>query len=217
MSHHNLRPELPPLPTRMQARPLDERGYPVPYFVAWVDGKADHRITDPVKLQACVLRGLCWLCGQPLGRYVTYVVGPMCAINRVSSEPPSHNDCAEFAARACPFLTRPQAQRRAVDPEIGVNRPAGVTVDRNPGVSLLWGTRDPVKPVDDYRGGILFRLGAPHSVRFIAEGRDATREEIMVSIETGYPLLLDLARADGPGAVTQLEKMREVALTLVPA
>jgi hypothetical protein len=201
----------------MKARPLDERGYPVPYFVAWPNGKPDHRIVDPKKKADCVRFALCWLCGQPRGRFTTYIVGPMCAINRISSEPPSHTDCAEFSVKACPFLTRPQAQRRVTALPEGLVAPPGVTVERNPGVSLLWTTREQVKMVPDGDGGVLFRIGAPDRVAFYAEGRAATREEVLASIESGYPLLLDLARGDGDGAVEQLERMRTEALALVPA
>lgn len=31
---------------------------------------------------------------------MTFVVGPMCELNRISGEPPSHRECAEFSA-AC--------------------------------------------------------------------------------------------------------------------
>jgi hypothetical protein len=34
---------LPPMPDSIAKLPRDERGYPVPWFVAWVNGKADFR------------------------------------------------------------------------------------------------------------------------------------------------------------------------------
>ena len=33
-------------------------------------------------------------------------------MNRTSAEPPSHRDCAEFAVKACPFLTQRELTRR---------------------------------------------------------------------------------------------------------
>ena len=42
-----IRPGLPPLTGHLTRLPIDERGFPVPYFVAIVDGKPDHRIIDP--------------------------------------------------------------------------------------------------------------------------------------------------------------------------
>lgn len=47
---NTLRPGLPPQPPKMQHLPVDERGFPAPYFVAWIDGKPDHRVVDPEKL-----------------------------------------------------------------------------------------------------------------------------------------------------------------------
>ena len=40
---------LPPMPSRIAALPVDERGYPVPWFVAWIDGKPEFRCADPAK------------------------------------------------------------------------------------------------------------------------------------------------------------------------
>jgi hypothetical protein len=47
----------------------------------------------------------------------------------MSAEPPSHRECAEYAVRACPFLTRPLAVRN----ERGLDgfEPAGVMIKRN--------------------------------------------------------------------------------------
>ena len=42
----SLRDELEPLPQRMTGLPIDERGYVVPWFVAWVNKKAEFRAID---------------------------------------------------------------------------------------------------------------------------------------------------------------------------
>ena len=54
----------------------------------------------------------CWVCGDPLGVHLTFPIGPMCALNRTISEPPSHHECASWSARNCPFLSRPHMVRR---------------------------------------------------------------------------------------------------------
>jgi hypothetical protein len=107
-----LRKGLPPLPPRMRALPISDKGYPVPAFVEWIDGKPDFRVMRADFRLKCVRNNLCWQCGERLSNRLAFVIGPMCAVNRVSSEPPSHRDCALFAASACPFLTLPHAQRR---------------------------------------------------------------------------------------------------------
>jgi hypothetical protein len=193
---------------------VEERGYPVPYFVAWIDGKPDFRVADAQKLIECVRFSKCWLCGGPLGRYQTYVIGPMCAVNRISSEPPSHLDCAEFSAKACPFLVKPKALRRDANIPESAQEPAGVALKRNPGVTLLWTTRGRLTPMRVDKG-YLFRVGEPEGVQFFAEGRLATRAEVMESIESGYPLLEEGAKQEGDAAVKALAAQLAVAFALV--
>src|SRR5258708_35755545 len=107
-----------PLPSRMLSLPIDDRGYVVPWFVDWIDGKPEFRAMDGKKFVRAVREKLCWVCGERLGRYMTFVAGPMCGINRTSSEPPSHLECARWSARNWPFLSNPEMIRR-IDEKIG--------------------------------------------------------------------------------------------------
>lgn len=186
---NTLRPNLPPLPTRIKTLPVDERGFPVPWFVAWVDGKPEFRAMDHRKLVLAINKKLCWVCGQKLGSRFTFVIGPMCGINRVSSEPPSHRECAEFSAKACPFLTMPKMVRREGGIIEEAKNPGGIMITRNPGVTLLWHCRD--YKVFDPGNGVLIKIGEPFEIDFYAEGRKAARAEIDRSIDTGLPLLLN--------------------------
>src|SRR4029077_8964998 len=106
------RPELEPLPERMRHLPVNSKGYPVPWFVAWVDGQPEFRAMDGAKFRRAIREKLCWVCGGKLGVYVCLVAGPMCGINRTSSEPPCHLECAQWSARNCPFLSNPRQVRR---------------------------------------------------------------------------------------------------------
>lgn len=193
-----LRPGLPPLPDRMRSLPTDARGYPVPWFVAWVDGVPDFRTADARKQYRCVTEHRCWLCGERLGSYLAFVIGPMCAVNRISSEPPSHRACAEFAVQACPFLVRPAAQRREANLPTEAIPAAGHTIARNPGVALVWITRG--YTVVEAPGGVLFHVGEPVEVHAWAEGRAATPEEVHESVRTGLPSLQALALAEDADA-----------------
>jgi hypothetical protein len=206
---------LPDMPERIKRLPLDSRGFPVPWFVEWIDGEPDFRVIGPDKLALAWCGSRCWICGDRLGVHQVYVIGPMCVVNRVTSEPASHRDCAEFAAKACPFLTRPRMRRNAVDlPEGGVSR--GMHIDRNPGCTALYETPQ-AKPFK-VKGGFLFKLGPPSRVDWWAEGRRATRAQVLASIDSGYPILLDTAtKYDGPEGVAELKKMREQADRLLPA
>src|SRR5258708_1131539 len=100
------------VPSRIAVLPKDQRGYHVPWFVAWIDGVPDFRVIGGGKLPHAVREKLCWVCGQPLGGFMAFMIGPMCAVNRISSEPPSHRECAVYSARVCPFLSNPEMKRR---------------------------------------------------------------------------------------------------------
>lgn len=208
-----LRPNLPPLPDRMRGLAV-HRGYPVPFFVAWVNGEPDFRVMDGRRWNECVKFSKCWLCGGPLGRFQTFVSGPMCGVNRTSAEPPSHVDCAEFSVKACPFLSMPKMERREGGLPEGHRDPAGVMIRRNPGVSLLWTTRK-WKLFDDGNGRPLFDMGDPTQVQWFAEGRSATRAEVVASVESGLPALQ--AMCEGADDLAALERMRERFMALVPA
>jgi hypothetical protein len=202
------------MPDRLKHLPLNDQGFPIPFFVPYVDGKPEFRGFDGEKLAICVRHKRCWLCGEPLGRFMVFTIGPMCSINKTSAEPPSHYDCAFYAVQACPFLTQPRMRRNEKDlPEN--EGAAGIMLKRNPGVTLLWVTRS-YKPFKAGRG-VLFRVGDPQHVEFYAEGRKATHDEIMASIDSGMPILRGMAEQDGPEAVAELEKMYADAMQLVPA
>lgn len=192
----------PDLPKRMRSLPLDARGFPVPRFVEWVDGRPDFRIISTQHMDACVKHRRCWICGEPLGRWLVFVTGPMCCINRISPEPPSHYECAAFAARACPFLSQPLAKRGQL-PD-GARPAPGEMILRNPGVAGLWVTASYSLMRQGH--GYLFQLGDPERVEFYAHGRRAKPDEIAASVSGGLPLLADAARRDGVEAERELAR-----------
>ena len=182
-----LRAGLPPLPEKMQGLPIDERGFPVPFFVAYIDGKPDHRVADSSKMPLAIRENRCWMCGHLMGVYKSFVIGPMCAITNTISEPPSHKLCARYACTACPFLTRPHAHRRDAGMPEGGSMP-GIAIMRNPGAMCIWTTKH--YDVERERGGFLFHYGPAVSTEWYAEGRPATRAEVQESIDSGLPELL---------------------------
>lgn len=203
-----------PRPDRIARLPLDHRGYPVPWFVALVDGQPDHRIVDHAKFRPAVKEHRCWVCGDVLGRYLTFAIGPMCTITRTVSEPPSHKACLAYAVQACPFLARPHAHRREAGLPAGWVEAAGLPIDRNPGVVALWTTRS-YQPFHA-PGGVLFRVGEPTDVVWYAEGRQATRPEVQASIDSGLPVLQETAAQDGATAVAALMAHLTQAMAYLP-
>lgn len=227
-----------PLPARMTLLPKDHRGYPVPWFVyREVDGepitakqhvpgseitKYDFRVIRPGGVEVAIRESRCWVCGQKRPKYGVFVIGPMCAVNRTSAEPPSHRSCAIFSAKACPFLAKPKMHRRENNKIEDATHVPGIMLDRNPGVTLVWGSdrwHMFQVPQDGGPGqaGTLFDIGPPNEVHWYAEGREATRDEITHSIDTGLPSLRELADLEGPDATAELDRRLEAARELLPA
>lgn len=210
------RPDLPETPARMRSLPVNAAGYPVPWFVAWVNGQPEFRCIAPGRIEAALKRKLCWLCGKSMGAESAFVIGPMCALNRTNAEPPSHRACAIYAAMACPFLTRPAAERREGGMPTDTTEPAGFAIKRNPGACAVWIT-ERFTLFEDHLGGLLINIGEPKQVLWFCEGREATRAEVQRSIETGLPILEEQARLGGPQSLRALEEYRQRVMELIPA
>lgn len=216
---------LPPIPMPMLKLPVD-RGYPVPYFAAWLDGDQkpypradqdatpDFRVLFPGVVEDCWRNDRCWVCGGVFrSRIRTFLIGPMCAINRTSAEPPGHYECMRWSAIACPFMARPHAKRREVEGTSKEDVP-GIMLDRNPGVGLVWTSR--TYSMRKMPNGLLFDVGDPMKAEWFAEGREATREEVQHSIDTGLPPLQKMADDEGRGAPEELARRIEAAQPLLP-
>ncbi len=186
---------LPQRPDRIAALPLSKQGYPIPWFVATLeDGTRDFRIISHERLAEAVKLGRCWVCGQNLGGYKAFTIGPMCAVNRISAEPPSHRSCAQYAAVACPFLSRPEMVRRETGlEELGTVKPPGM-IERNPAVALVWVCRDYAGKMT--RGRALFEIGDPIALEFYHRGQPASFAQVCDSIRTGLPALLQATEHD---------------------
>jgi hypothetical protein len=215
-----------PMPSRLKSLPISDKGFPIPAFVAWMNQDRtsslppgtfgairDFRVIDPAYMDRCFRFSRCWICGEPLGRHRIFAVEPMCTVSRTTMEPPSHRDCVEYSARVCPFIMRPRMRRNDKELPEGVGAP-GILIERNPGVFCLWETESYVR----FRapGGMLCKLGEPAQVDWRTEGRPATRAEVVVSIDSGMPFLMDLAVKDGPDAVAQLKRQREDVERFLP-
>lgn len=219
-----------PLPAHMAGRPIDRRGWPVPYFVAWVSpggasvpegmGEPDHRVVDVAKRARCLKFSLCWLCGKPLGKFRALVVGPMCLVNRTAAEPDCHVDCAEYAVRACPFLANDGAKRNAVRPFAGEVTAHPMGHKRNPGVACVFVHCERwLKRIPQGKGvSPLFQMpmSEPRRLTFWANGERASRAEVMRSLNAGLAILQDAAtRLDGREGLTALACYYAATVALV--
>jgi hypothetical protein len=173
---------------------------------------------SPEKYRRAVREKLCWVCGNPLRGVFVFVAGPMCGINRTSAEPPSHIDCGRWSARNCPFLSNPNTVRREdelINNATTRDGAPGFCITRNPGVTMLWFTRE-YELFPDGRGRYLIMMGRPSGVEWYCRGRAATREEVEDSIDNGIGALEALARTE-EGGMAELNRHREKFQKLLPA
>ena len=90
----------------------------------------------------------CWICGEPLGEHKAFLISEDVVKTRVHDEPPSHRDCAIFAAKACPFIVNPQMRRNRKDMPLAVDARSG-----HPAKYCVWVTN---KFAIENRGGRRF-------------------------------------------------------------
>jgi len=99
------------IPSFLSHLKTDARGYPVPYFVPWINGKPDFRMISKQCLLECVERKLCGICGKKLHEYQYFITGPIGLSNGTHSDPPAHRDCCEYSLQVCPHLHFEKADR----------------------------------------------------------------------------------------------------------
>ena len=93
------------------------RGLPIP-FSSGTDpetGAGQFGRNDPLAVMLCAARGLCGICGNPVGDNVVFLVRdtrPMDLFALVFADPPNHEACAERAMRLCPRIRGPRPGER---------------------------------------------------------------------------------------------------------
>lgn len=134
----------------------------------------------------------------------------MCTVTRTTAEPPCHLECATFSAQACPFLTRPAIVRREGGLPEQSEKPAGIMIERNPGVTALWTVKHWKYFL--HKGGILFQVGEP-------QNRILTKDDLEAK------MLIELSKYEGSyGEKTIVEHLidgkpfcgRIISLTIEP-
>ena len=215
MTDKDYREGLPPIPRRLRRLPV-VRGYPVPWFVAEQASGYDFRIVDGSKIAVAINEQRCWICGGRMGAHRAFTIGPMCAVNRTTAEPSAHAECAHWSAVACPFLNQQQSRRREGGLPDEASAPAGEMITRQAGATLVWITKH-YTLFGDGRGGVLIKIGEPLETAWYSQGRAATREEVLASIESGLPVLRAMAEEEGEDALKALEAQVAVAMRYMPA
>lgn len=218
---------IPPIPQSMQDLPRDPRGYPIPFFVMWFDGKPDFRISDMRNIYRCTLERLCMICGKPLpSDEGVFAMGPLSTINRANDEPPMHRVCAEFSAQTCPWMLRPGMKRITKPMPDGTldaaEQNARELVQSTPGAVYsgapeVWSLYDAshytVEVMDNKT--LMFFLGPPREMYWYRAGRRATYDEVVDALSAGAAFLRNHPTMDSPEGHKQLDDaMTELGLWL---
>ncbi len=197
-----------PMPSRIRALPRDGSGHPVPWFVDDQPGsRRDYRAATTGKRITAIRDGVCWVCGQllPTGERTkrqntpvpfTFLMPPMCTVDRVAPDPPAHEQCATYAVRACPFLSRADGM-------------------------VTWSTTGyrVERPPYGMGGRVLLKLADPLGVTWWVQGRHATRDEAVAQLTAGFTRLREECRydPDPDGAAAALDRQMRNAARLLPA
>lgn len=162
-----------PIPARLANRPRDVRGYPIPAVVI-VDaaGTPDFRVTDVHKWVAACKNKTCALCGEPLGRHMAFIGGPLTFENRYFTDLPSHRECAEYAMQVCPYIAVPNFKHASnIVPGKGVTlhvteETSTIRPDR-----FLMGIAKGYAPMRTESGGLIVRATPWEQVSWWRDGR----------------------------------------------
>ena len=147
------------------------------------------------------------------------VIGPMCAVNRITSEPPCHPQCARYAVQACPFLSQPRARRNEKDLPEERREAAGIALDRNPGVTVIWASLHPSKPfqAEQVRKAPSSNWARRTRCRGGARAGRRPGKSAWTRSRAGLPALVEVALPDGREAMADLAEAVRKAVALLPA
>lgn len=167
------------VPARVKSLPVDERGYPVPHTVQWVEGKPDFRVIDPQKWAKAVQLRRCGMCGEPLGAHMAFVGGPLSMRNRMFYDLPMHRDCATYALQVCPFLAAPKFGYSSAGQGVTVH--SGVLAERPPRFGL--GITRSFEVMRIPRGEVVLHAGVFESVVWWQHGSEVPAHQFEESEE----------------------------------
>lgn len=114
------------IPKRLRQRPR-QGGLPIPYVNSIGPLGADFRTVDNALRLDCGRRHLCGLCGQKLKTPVVLIGSEDDLAIKRWFDPPMHEECAVYAAMACPYLASPTRDYSKMQPKY---LPDGQEVDR---------------------------------------------------------------------------------------
>lgn len=123
------------IPSFLSHLPVDERGYPIPYFVPVEKGKPNFRLLSQKKQELCFKNDLCGICGKKLVKDSYYIIGgPKTLASAVTVDPFMHKDCATYSMGSCPHMFYERTKRADMDE---VYDPGTMDLDKPPMFYLI--------------------------------------------------------------------------------
>jgi hypothetical protein len=180
------------VPERIKQLVSFRREEPVPWWVPWTALESDRPTYPPEgrprfdlkprpeRFERAMREHRCWTCGDQLGAVVTFVTEPHWVVQGFAGEPPSHSDCAAYAATHCPYFVGPDAP-----------------------LVCLWMCRRYATVKTD-TGPLIEICGATH-VDWFQAGKPAHRAQIIAAFARVMPKLRAMHAAD-LAAKTKLER-----------
>lgn len=113
-----MNPRAIPIPERLSHRPVDPRGYAIPWIVLHdTAGNPQFAINDSHLRGIALDKDLCHICGTGLFRGRWFVGGPVSALhpNGAFYDGGMHDECAHYALAVCPYLAAPRYAKRLDD------------------------------------------------------------------------------------------------------
>lgn len=126
------------IPEYLKHLKVNSKGYPIPFFVAYVDGKPDFRLLDARKQGYCIDQKLCAICGKKLFKNSYYFIsGPEGYKNKIATDPAMHRNCAEYSLNMCPHLHIEKTTRRESGLEKLHEQQGEIMLDKPPMLLLI--------------------------------------------------------------------------------
>lgn len=127
-----------PIPSFLKHPKVNKNGFPIPFFVGYVDGKPDFRLLDAKKQMYCIEQKLCAICGKKLIKHSYYFIsGPNGYTNKISTDPAMHRACAEYSLNVCPHLHIEKTTRRETGIEHLKQEQGAIMLDKPPMLLLV--------------------------------------------------------------------------------
>lgn len=182
------------IPERLQKRPVGRDGKIIPWYAGDDPDSFDMGKTFPGRIQESIDHRSCFMCGDELGEYQSFMLTPEMTISRFSFDAPAHPNCVELIVH----------QRWDFD-----------------GICAIWTSKNPIAVCNPI-GPIVapgFYIGDPTAVTWYNRLGKASRQEIIDELDRvrlDFDKHAEFVALEGDCKETIIEDRFEELLRLLP-